>query len=168
MRWRARRSLCRRWADAVGAVCVALDPLRRLIEAHVMAAERLHGDDTTVPGWQRARPIPDVLGLRSRRQAVRRVGAARGDVLLRAGSAGRASTDPSGELQPASCRPTPTTATTSSICGPKTGTDPGGGVLGPWPPTVLSYGRPWRNARRKATGKKEIPLSPIAIEGRSP
>ena len=36
-------------ADAVGAVCVALDPLRRLIEAHVMAAERLHGDDTTVP-----------------------------------------------------------------------------------------------------------------------
>jgi transposase len=36
-------------ADAVGAVCAALDPLRRLIEAHVMAAERLHGDDTTVP-----------------------------------------------------------------------------------------------------------------------
>jgi len=36
-------------ADAVGASCVALDPLLRLIEAHVMAAERLHGDDTTVP-----------------------------------------------------------------------------------------------------------------------
>jgi len=36
-------------ADAVGAVCAALDPLRRLIEAHVLAAERLHGDDTTVP-----------------------------------------------------------------------------------------------------------------------
>ena len=36
-------------ADAVGAVSSALDPLRRLIEAHVMAAERLHGDDTTVP-----------------------------------------------------------------------------------------------------------------------
>ena len=36
-------------ADAVGAVSAALDPLRRLIEAHVMAAERLHGDDTTVP-----------------------------------------------------------------------------------------------------------------------
>jgi transposase len=36
-------------ADAVGSVCAALDPLRRLIEAHVMAAERLHGDDTTVP-----------------------------------------------------------------------------------------------------------------------
>ena len=36
-------------ADAVGSVCSALDPLLRLVEAHVMAAERLHGDDTTVP-----------------------------------------------------------------------------------------------------------------------
>ena len=36
-------------ADAVGSVCTALDPLLRLVEAHVMAAERLHGDDTTVP-----------------------------------------------------------------------------------------------------------------------
>jgi hypothetical protein len=36
-------------ADAVGSICAALDPLRRLIEAHVLAAERLHGDDTTVP-----------------------------------------------------------------------------------------------------------------------
>ena len=36
-------------ADAMGSVCAALDPLRRLVEAHVMAAERLHGDDTTVP-----------------------------------------------------------------------------------------------------------------------
>jgi transposase len=36
-------------ADSVGAVCAALDPLRRLVEGHVMAAERLHGDDTTVP-----------------------------------------------------------------------------------------------------------------------
>jgi transposase len=36
-------------ADAVGSVCAALDPLLRLVEAHVLAAERLHGDDTTVP-----------------------------------------------------------------------------------------------------------------------
>ena len=36
-------------ADAVGSVSSALDPLLRLVEAHVMAAERLHGDDTTVP-----------------------------------------------------------------------------------------------------------------------
>ena len=36
-------------ADAVGSVCDVLAPLRQLIEAHVMAAERLHGDDTIVP-----------------------------------------------------------------------------------------------------------------------
>ncbi|HEY0909940.1 MAG TPA: IS66 family transposase, partial [Bradyrhizobium sp.] len=36
-------------ADAVGACCRVLEPLSRLLEAHVMAAERLHGDDTTVP-----------------------------------------------------------------------------------------------------------------------
>ena len=36
-------------ADAVGSVCAALAPVLRLVEAHVMAAERLHGDDTTVP-----------------------------------------------------------------------------------------------------------------------
>ena len=36
-------------ADQVGACTAALKPLHRLIEAHVLAAERLHGDDTTVP-----------------------------------------------------------------------------------------------------------------------
>jgi transposase len=36
-------------ADAVGSVCATLQPLLRRVEAHVMAAERLHGDDTTVP-----------------------------------------------------------------------------------------------------------------------
>lgn len=36
-------------ADAVGSVCAALDPLLRLVESHVMAAERMHADDTTVP-----------------------------------------------------------------------------------------------------------------------
>ena len=36
-------------ADAVGSICMALAPLHRLVEAHVLAAKRLHGDDTTVP-----------------------------------------------------------------------------------------------------------------------
>jgi transposase len=35
-------------ADAVGSVCAALDPLLRRLEAHVMAAERLHADDVLV------------------------------------------------------------------------------------------------------------------------
>src|ERR1700704_6224043 len=36
-------------ADQVGAGCAVLEPLLRRIEAHVFAADRLHGDDTTVP-----------------------------------------------------------------------------------------------------------------------
>src|SRR6201747_840589 len=36
-------------ADQVGACCAVLAPLIARIEAHVFAAERLHGDDTTVP-----------------------------------------------------------------------------------------------------------------------
>ena len=36
-------------ADQIGAVSVAVKPLFLLLEAHVLAAERLHGDDTTVP-----------------------------------------------------------------------------------------------------------------------
>lgn len=36
-------------ADQVGAVTAALAPLHQLIGQHVMAAERLHADDTTVP-----------------------------------------------------------------------------------------------------------------------
>lgn len=36
-------------ADQVGAAAFALTPLYKRIEAHVLAAERLHGDDTTVP-----------------------------------------------------------------------------------------------------------------------
>ena len=36
-------------ADQVGACTVALKPLHDLIAAHVLAADRLHGDDTPVP-----------------------------------------------------------------------------------------------------------------------
>jgi transposase len=36
-------------ADQVGACATVPQPLHALIECHVLAAERLHGDDTTVP-----------------------------------------------------------------------------------------------------------------------
>ena len=36
-------------ADHVGACTAVLTPLYELIKAHVFAAERIHGDDTTVP-----------------------------------------------------------------------------------------------------------------------
>ena len=44
-------------ADQVGAGCAALEPLLRHIEAHVFAAERLHGDDTTVPVLAKGKTI---------------------------------------------------------------------------------------------------------------
>ena len=36
-------------ADQVGACCAVLSPLIERLDAHVFAAQRLHGDDTTVP-----------------------------------------------------------------------------------------------------------------------
>jgi transposase len=36
-------------ADQVGTCTTVLQPLHALIEAHVLAADRLHGDDTTIP-----------------------------------------------------------------------------------------------------------------------
>jgi transposase len=44
-------------ADWVGACTATLAPLVALIEAHVMAAERIHGDDTTVPLLARGKTI---------------------------------------------------------------------------------------------------------------
>ena len=44
-------------ADQVGACATALTPLYRLIEAHVLAAGRLHADDTTVPILAKGRTI---------------------------------------------------------------------------------------------------------------
>ena len=66
-------------ADQVGAGVFAALPLYRLIEAHVLAAERLHGDDTTVPILAKGKTIvahrqhlhaPLVLGDRDHRWLV--------------------------------------------------------------------------------------------------
>jgi len=44
-------------ADWVGACTATLDPLIALVRAHVLAAERLHGDDTTVPVLAKNRTV---------------------------------------------------------------------------------------------------------------
>ena len=44
-------------ADHVGACTAALSPLHELIRRHVFAAERVHGDDTTVPLLARGKTI---------------------------------------------------------------------------------------------------------------
>src|SRR3954471_10165006 len=72
-------------ADAVGSVGAALDPLLRLVEAHVMAAERLHGDDTTVPVLAKRKADTAGSGSMCGRQAFRRTGATGRSVLLLAG-----------------------------------------------------------------------------------
>jgi transposase len=44
-------------ADQIGACAAVLQPLHTLIAAHVLAAERLHGDDTTVPILAKGRTV---------------------------------------------------------------------------------------------------------------
>ena len=44
-------------ADWVGTAVAVLSPLHALIAAHVLAAERLHGDDTTVPLLARGKTV---------------------------------------------------------------------------------------------------------------
>ncbi len=46
-------------ADWVGACTAGLAPMMALIDAHVLAAAGLHGDDTTVPVLARGRTITD-------------------------------------------------------------------------------------------------------------
>ena len=122
-------------ADAVGAVSTALDPLRRLVEAHVMAAERLHGDDTTLPVlakgktdtgrlWSATMSRSAALGRRLRSSTTRAIGAAstrRPSRGLRRHPAGRRLR----RLQQA------------LPCGPQAQPDPGGGVLGACTAQVL-------------------------------
>jgi hypothetical protein len=76
--------------DQVGGGAHALLPIYRLIEAHVLAAERLHGDDTTVPVLAKGKTDTARLWVYVR-QAVRRCRSARGAVPLLARPARRTS-----------------------------------------------------------------------------
>src|SRR5580693_8364775 len=152
-------------ADAVGSVCAALDPLLRLVESHVMAAERLHADDTTVPVLAEGktdtgrcwiylrddRPFggtgpPAAIFYYSRD---RRGEHPQGHLAGYAGILQADAYDGYNKLYQAGRSPGPIL---EAAC---------------W----VHARRPFfamadieENARRKAAGKKEIPLSPIAIE----
>jgi transposase len=70
-------------ADQAGTCAGVLKPLYSLIEAHVLAAERLHGDDTTVPVLAKGQNDPrSIMDLCARRSAVWRPDAAGSSVLL--------------------------------------------------------------------------------------
>jgi hypothetical protein len=85
-------------ADWVGACTVSLAPLVELIRRHVLAAERVHGDDTTVPVLAKGKTIIGRVDLCSGRSPVRRAGPAGGDLLLLAQSQRRASGPASGRI----------------------------------------------------------------------
>ena len=150
-------------ADQVGACTAALQPLHALIEAHVLAAERLHGDDTTVPILAKGKTINGPhLDLCPRRPAVWRPGAAGGALLRLARPAARASRAASARLQPASCRPTPIAATTSCTMPSRA-------------PGPITSALCWAHARRQffeladiaanaRRGKNAAAISPIALE----
>jgi transposase len=101
-------------ADQVGACAAVMNPLYALIERHVLAAERLHGDDTNVPILAKGKTIkghiwayvrddrPFGADARRRRRSTtpRAIAAASILPVILAASA-------------ASCRPTPMAATTS-------------------------------------------------------
>src|SRR6202521_2236243 len=152
-------------ADAVGSVCVALDPLRRLVEAHVMAAERLHGDDTTVPVLAKGKTNTGRLWIYVRDDKTfggggppaaifyysrdRRGEHPQGHLAGYAGILQADAYDGYNKLYQAGRKPGPIR---EAAC---------------W----VHARRPFfamadieENARRKAAGKKEIPLSPIAVE----
>ena len=128
-------------ADQVGACCAVLAPLLRRVEAHVFAAERLHGDDTTVPvlakGKTDHRSLLDVC---ARRPAVWRPRPAGGDVLLFARSQRRASGPASGRL----CRDPPGRRLwrlQQAVRGRSpAGADHRGDLLGACPPALLRPG----------------------------
>jgi transposase len=82
-------------ADWVGACAATLAPLVTLIRAHVMAAERIHGDDTTVPVLVKGKTATGRLWTYVRDE---RPCAAGGNVLLLARPNGRASQPASGRL----------------------------------------------------------------------
>jgi transposase len=152
-------------ADAVGSVCTALDPLLRRLEAHVMAAERLHADDTTVPVLAKGKtdtgrcwiyvrddrpfggagpPAAMFYYSRDRKGEHPQAHLARYAGILQADAY-----DGYNQLYLAGRRPGPIR---EAAC---------------W----VHARRPFfamadieENARRQAAGKKEIPLSPIAIE----
>ncbi len=69
-------------ADQVGACTATLQPLHALIERHVLAAERLHGDDTTVPILAKGKTVTGHIWVCPRRSAIWRSRAA-GRAVLR-------------------------------------------------------------------------------------
>jgi transposase len=152
-------------ADAVGSVCTALDPLLRLVETHVMAAERLHADDTTVPVLARGKTDTGRCWIYVRDD--KPFGGAGPPAAIFYYSRDRKGEHPQGHL-----------AGYAGILQADAYDGYNKLYQGDRTPGPVREAACWvharrpffamadleENARRKAAGKKEIPLSPIAIE----
>ena len=104
-------------ADHVGASAAVLMPLYELIRSHVLVAERLHGDDTTVPVLAKSKTVTGRLwvyvrddrpfgqGKAARRRRSSAIPAIAAASIL-------SFTSPA---MPGSCRPMPTAASPGSI-----------------------------------------------------
>ncbi len=101
-------------ADQVGACTAVLMPLFQRLQAHVMAAERLHGDDTTVPVLARGKT--DIARLWTYVRDDRPFGGPAPPGAVFHYSRDRGGEHPQGHLAgtAASCRPMPMAATASS------------------------------------------------------
>ena len=121
-------------ADRVGACVATLDPIVQLLRAHVLAAERIHADDTTVPVLAKKKTKTGRLWvyLRDDRPFGGRTRPPpSSNIRLRATANIRASTLPAGLV---SCRPTPSRVTTTSMTRndgrPRLSKPPVGGTAG--------------------------------------
>ena len=152
-------------ADAIGSICATLDPLRRLIEMHVLAAERLHGDDTIVPVLAKGKTDTGRCWVYVRDDAP--FGGAGPPAAIFYYSRDRKGEHPQGHL-----------AGYSGILQADAYDGYNRLYLAERKPGPILEAACWShgrrpffamadietNARRKAAGKKEIPLSPIAME----
>lgn len=106
-------------ADQVGACTVALQPLYARIESHLLAAERLHGDDTTVPILAKGQTVTGYIWTYVRDD--RPFGGRAPPAALYYASRDRRHEHPVRGIllaSPASCRRTPMAATTRSSTPP--------------------------------------------------
>ena len=155
-------------ADAVGSVCAALDPLLRLVEAHVMAAERLHGDDTTVPVLAEGKTDTGRCWIYVRDD--KPFGGAGPPAAMFYYSRDRKGEHPQAHLAGYSgiLQADAYDGYNALSGGPKTGPDPGGGVLGACAAQVLRHRRHRGERPSKGCGQEGNPAVADRDRGRSP
>lgn len=145
-------------ADQVGACATAVQPLYRLIERHVLASERLHGDDTPVPILAKGQTVKGHIWTYVRDD---RPFGGRAPPAALYYADGRSIPRGISKASPASCRPTPIAAITNCMT-PRArkgrlrphsvGHMPGGSSLS------------WRTSPPMRDAAHATAISPIALE----